>query len=392
MAIVLKNLVGEECYVFIDDVIIFSKTAAEHASRLENVLARFEKANLHLHPGKCVIVQPQVNYLGYVLSENGVSTSADKVEAVKNYPTPKNVRDVRSFLGLASFYGRLVPDFAALAKPLTSLIRKDLEFIWGPNQQQAFEDLKNKLCTMPVLAYPDFSRPFILTTDASKAEVAAVLSQVQEGIEQPIAYTSRQMNKPETSYTASEAEMLALVWAAKYFRCYLYSRKFVVRTDHAALMYLKNFGDQTARLMRWSLKLCELDFTVEHGAGSKIPHVDALSRHVGNVLQTGGLCRETVLHEQARDKFCQGLKPGTYQGKHEFFFDDEGLIYRRRPDDKHQLIVPSKLVADVIRENHDPVYIAHPGIKRTCELLALSFWWLGMHKAVEEYIKKCDAC
>jgi len=135
MDIVLKNLLGEECYVFIDDVIIFSKTAAEHFARLENVLARFEKANLQLHPGKCVISKPQVNYLGYILSGNGVSASADKVEVVKNYPTQKNARDVRAFLGLAGLYQRLVPDFAALAKPLTSLIRKDQEFIWGLGQQ-----------------------------------------------------------------------------------------------------------------------------------------------------------------------------------------------------------------------------------------------------------------
>jgi len=271
MDIVLKNLVGEECYVFIDDVIIFSKTTAEHAPRFQNILSRFEKANLQLHLRKCVITKPQVKYVGYALPGNGVSASADKVEAVKNYPTPKNVRDVRAFLGLAGFCRRLVPDFAALAKPLTSLIQKDQEFIWGPSQLQAFEGLKYKLCQTPVLAYPDFSQPFILKTDARKIAVAAVLSQVQEGIERPIAYASRQRNKPEMSYLVLEAEMLALVWAAKHFRCYLYGRKFVVRTDHAALTYLKNFVDQNARLTRWSLKLCELDFTVEHRAGKQFP-------------------------------------------------------------------------------------------------------------------------
>ena len=166
----------------------------------------------------------------------------------------------------------------------------------------------------------------------------------------------------------------------------------MVRTDHAGLTYLKIFENQNARLMRWSVKLCEIDFTVEHRPGNKTPRVNALSRHVGAVLQTGGLCLETVLREQASDKFCQSLKAGTYQSKHEFFLDDEGLIYRRRSNDKHQLIISNTLVADVIRENHDPVYIAHPGIKRTFELLALSFWWPRMRKAVEEYIKKCDAC
>jgi len=130
------------------------------------------------------------------------------------------------------------------------------------------------------LAYPNFDLPFILTTDASKVAVAAILSQEQDGIERPIAYASRQMNRAEQAYSASESEMLALVWATKCFRWYLFGAKFVARTDHAALTYLKNFADSSSRLMRWSLKLSELDFTVEHRPGTKIAHVDALSRHV----------------------------------------------------------------------------------------------------------------
>jgi len=125
MDIVLKSLVGTECWVFIDDVIVFSKSAEEHAPRLENVLRRFDEANLHLHPGKCVFAQSKVQYLGFVLPENGVSASTDKVKAVREYPTPTNVTEVRAFLGLASFYRRLVPNFAQIAKPLTTLTRKD---------------------------------------------------------------------------------------------------------------------------------------------------------------------------------------------------------------------------------------------------------------------------
>ena len=122
MDVVLQNLIGVQCYVFIDDI-IFSKSAEEHAARLENVLERFDKENLQLHPGKCAIAQPQVHYLGYVLSDNGVSASADKVKAVKNYPTPRSPKEDRAFLDLASFYRRLVPKFAESAKPLTKLTR-----------------------------------------------------------------------------------------------------------------------------------------------------------------------------------------------------------------------------------------------------------------------------
>ena len=146
---------------------------------MENFPHSCSKTNLQLHLSKCVFAQPLVNYLGYVLTQNGISASTDIVIAVKNYPTPSNVRDVTSFLGLASFYRRLVRNFAELARHLTSLTRKDHNFTWGPSQQKAFENLKERLCTTPVLAYLDFSHPFILTTNASKVAVATILSQVQ---------------------------------------------------------------------------------------------------------------------------------------------------------------------------------------------------------------------
>jgi hypothetical protein len=143
------------CYVYLDDVII-SQAEQEHAQRLENILHRFDRANLQLNPNKCVIAQPQVNYLVYVFPEKGVSTSPAEVEAVRNYPSPKNVKKVRAFLGLASFYGRLVQDFATIAKPLTELTMKERPFLWGPSHQKAFRNMKDKLCTTPVLAYPYF--------------------------------------------------------------------------------------------------------------------------------------------------------------------------------------------------------------------------------------------
>jgi hypothetical protein len=147
----------------------------------------FDEANLQLHPGKCVFAKLQVQYSGFTLSDKGVAASPDKVKAVKQYPNPPNVKDVRAFLGLATFYGRLVPKFPEIAKPLTKLTRKGQEFSWGPSQQEAFEGLKQKLCTTPVLAYPNFKLSFIITTDASKTAIAAILSQVQGGIERPLA-------------------------------------------------------------------------------------------------------------------------------------------------------------------------------------------------------------
>ena len=166
MDAVLKNLIGTEVYVFIDDLTVFSKTAEEHAQRLENVLQRLDRSNLQLHPGKCVFGQPQVHYLGFVLLEKRVSVSPVKTKAVRNYPTPKSAKDVRAYLGLVSFYRRLIPDSATITKPLTELTKEDRPFVWGQGQQKALEGLKDKLCKAPVLAYANFNLPFILITDA----------------------------------------------------------------------------------------------------------------------------------------------------------------------------------------------------------------------------------
>jgi hypothetical protein len=139
MDVVLRNLVGAECLIFLDDLIIFSRSAEEHALRLENVLQRLDEANLLLHPGKCVFAKPQVQYLSFMLSENVVSASPDNVKAVREYPTAKNAKDVREFLGLTLFYRKLVPNFAEVANSLDMLTRKNQDFVWGPSQQEAFE-------------------------------------------------------------------------------------------------------------------------------------------------------------------------------------------------------------------------------------------------------------
>jgi hypothetical protein len=161
-----------------------------------------------------------------------------------------------------------------------------------------------------------------------------------------------------------------------------------LRTDHAALTYLRNFSDRNSKLIRWSLKLPELDFSVEHRPGSKMGHGDALSRHVGTVIQENPLDKENVRREQAKDAFCLKQSPGTYRSKKEIY----GILYKRKSNGKHQLIVPEILISEVIKENHSPVYISHPGTKRTYDLISLRYWWPSMRKSIEDFIKNCDSC
>jgi hypothetical protein len=317
MDIVLRDLVGTECYVFIDDVIIYGNTIEEHARHLEHVLQRFERANFQLQPSKCVFAQPKVEYLRCIVSREGIQASPEKTKAVRNFPVPRNVKNVRSFLVLASFYRRLVRIFAQHAKPLTELLRKDAKFKWEQREQSAFDKLKEALCSDQVLAYPDFNSPFILTTDASKNAIAAILSHVQNGVERPLCFASRQLNQAEQNYSASESEMCAVTWATRHFRCYLYGKKFVLRTDHAELTYLHKFADN-CRLLRWSLKLAEY-FTVEHRPGTQIRHADALSRAVQTVTGDQTLTRDNIKAGKAVHKFCLSLVVGRPKASTEYF-------------------------------------------------------------------------
>jgi hypothetical protein len=391
MEIVLRDLVGTESYTFIDDVIVYGNTIAEHARRLEHVLQRFERANLQLQPSKCVFARLEVEYLGYIVSRDRIQASPAKTQAVRDFPVPRNEKEVRSVLGLASFYKRLVPNFAQHAKPLTELLRKDFTFKWEQRQQLDFEKLKEALCSDKVLAYPDFKAPFILTTNASKYAVAAILSQVQKGTERPLCYASSQLNKAEQRYTASETELCAVTWATRHFRCYLYGKKFVLRTDHSALTYLHKFADNS-RLLRWSLKLAEFDFSIEHRPGTQIQHVDALSRSVQAVTDDQTLTRGDFKAGQGTDKFCLSLEEGRPEGETEYFIDQDGIIFRRWKNGEHQLVVPEKFVRKVISLNHNPIFVGHPGQARTLNILCLRYYWPKMRRDVQAYIQNCQEC
>jgi hypothetical protein len=269
---------------------------------------------------------------------------------------------VRAFLGLASFYRRLVPKFAEVAKPLTELLKKDAPFKWETKQQLAFDNLRQIQCSDEVLAHPDFNTQFILTMDASKTAIGAILSQIQDGIVKPISFASRQRSRTEQHYSGSELEMLAVTLATAHYRCYLYGKRFIVSRDHAALRYLHNVSRNNARLMRWRLRLAEYNFVVQHRVGSQIRHVDAMSRYVLSVCTEQTLTKDKVHLEQKRDKFCNSLKNEEANRGTEYFYDQEGVIYKRS-NGEHRLLVPQSLVKDGIALNHSFIYAANPGHK-----------------------------
>ena len=275
---VLYGLQGERCFVYLDDIVVFASSLQEHEQKLTEVFDRLRQHGLKIQPDKCEFLRKEVGYLGHIISSDGVKPNPDKVQAVKDFPTPKSCKDIKSFLGLAGYYRRFIANFSNITKPLTSLLKKDVPFIWGNSQQKAFDQCKQILTTTPILQYPDFNKEFILTTDASLHAIGAILSQGEVGKDLPIAYASRTLNKAESNYSTIERELLAIVWAVKHFRPYLFGRRFKIVTDHKPLTWLFSIKDPGSRLVRWRLKLEEYDYEIMYKAGKINTNADALSR------------------------------------------------------------------------------------------------------------------
>ena len=312
----MERCMGEyhlkECLIYLDDIIIFSKTFDEHITRLENVFKQLEKHGLKLKASKCEFFKSQVQYLGHIVSDEGIQTDPDKIAALKDWPAPTNIKELRSFLGFAGYYRRFVCNYSKIVKPLNSLlvghttnkkVRKTKEatlWTWGIEQQTAFDTIIEKLTSPPVLAYTDYTKPFLLNIDASGDGLGAILYQEQDGIERVIAYASRGLRASECSYPAHKLEFLALKWAVcDKFHDYLYGSKFIVRTDNNPLTYVLTTAKLDATGHRWLAALSSYDFSLVYRSGKKNADADALSRLPSHN-------KETLFNEVIK-AICQGV-------------------------------------------------------------------------------------
>ena len=283
MDIVMSGLNLNVCLIYLDDIITFSRTIEEHLERLMRVFDRLRSAGLKLKPEKCTFFRHSVSFLGHVVPEAGIATDPEKVKAVADWPIPTSLREVRSFLGLASYYPRYVKGFAKTAAPLHALTKKGQVFKWSPEAQASFEALKEALISPPILAMPSDVGEMILDTDASDTSIGSVLSQVQDGVERVIAYASRSLDRRERNYCVSRKELLLVVHFVKYFKQYLLGRKFRLRTDHAPLTWLRSTPEPIGQQGRWLEILEEFDFHIEHRPGIRHGDAAALSRKPCNV-------------------------------------------------------------------------------------------------------------
>ena len=309
---VLHGLDWNICLIYLDDIIVFSRTFDEHLSRLRLVFDRLGAANLILNPSKCFFGQQSVLFLGHLISRHGIQPNPEKTQVVRNFPRPRSVKDIRAFLGLASYYRRFVQNFSSIAAPLTRLTRKNIPFLWDVACETAFQRLKDALITPPILVYPNLSQPFHLSVDASSTGLGYILGQTIEGKDVVIAYGGRQLNKAECNYSTTEREALAVVEGIKRYQVYLHGQKFYVHTDHHALQWFMSIKDPTGKLARWALQLQHYNFEIIHRPGACIGNADAISRlprseiHLA-AIDTPGVQSAMVRDLQRRDPDLQNL-------------------------------------------------------------------------------------
>jgi hypothetical protein len=268
------------CFYFLDDIIIFSQTKEMHFKHLQIIFDLLRKHGLKLKATKCSFLMTKIIYLGHEISADGVKPDKRLVEAVEKFPIPKTNKHIKSFLGMAGYYRKFIENFAKIALPLTKQLKQDVPFQWTPEMTIAFNILKQKLITRPILIFADLSKPFHLITDASKYSIGCVLTQTRENKEKPIAYKSRKLNNAETNYNTIEKECLALVWGVHQFReFFLGGPKFTIFTDCKSLLWIFNIKDLNSRLVKFRLKLEQYNYEIKYIPGKLNIIADTLSRY-----------------------------------------------------------------------------------------------------------------
>ena len=434
---VLEGLHWKTALLYIDDVIVFGSTFEEELERLREVFQRLRAANLKLSPKKCLLFQPEVPFLGHVVGRDGVRTDPQKISAVQKWPVPKSVAEVRSFLGLCTYYRRFVQGFAQVAAPLHSLTRKGVHFQWNERHQDAFENLKKALAEAPVLPYPNPTTPYLLDTDASDEGVGAVLAQVKDGKEHVVAYYSAKFDKAERNYCTTRKELLAVIKSLEHFHPYLYGAKFTVRTDHAALRWMKTLKAPEGQLARWLGRLEQYDYEMQHRPGRIHNNADSLSRrpcessckHCSKReeklqckrLQVTDELQDTEeewrqaqradadlaplirwMTESTTRPAWQQVSPESSVTKclwrdWEMLRLTNGVLQRRwvstrsRPD-YWVVLVPRARRRDLVEEIHGGMTSGHLGEKKTLSRLRQRFYWIGMRQDVQEWCRTCGTC
>ena len=382
--------------VYLDDIVVYSATMEEHREHLIRVFQKLRENQLYVKREKCSFAQERIKFLGHIIECGRIRMDLEKVRAIQEWKTPTNVKELRSFLGLANYYRRFVSGYSKKATPLTELLKKGVVWAWNEKCAEAFQSLKEAMMEDPVLALPDVQKPFEVQTDASDYALGGVL--VQEG--HPVAYESRKLSEAERRYTAQEKELLAVIHCLRVWRHYLLGSKFVVKTDNTAVSHFLTQPKLTPKQARWQEFVAEFDFRFEHKAGRLNQAADALSRKAelatlkilaslsASVVNTP--LKERIKENLEKDPVVRTILKLVEEGKTRQFWVEDGLLWAKGG----RLYVPKSgnLRRTLLSECHDTLWAGHPGWQRTHALLKQGYYWPQMRDDVVEYTKTCLVC
>lgn len=393
-------------FVYLDDIIITSKTFEEHIELLKEVASRLNNANLSVNISKCEFFRKSLKYLGFIVDELGLRTDPGKVAAMVNFPQPSNTTEIKRFVGMCSWYRRFVPHFSSLVAPINDLIKskkKGNKIFWTAKAEDAFLKIKQALVTAPILSSPDFSRKFIIQCDASDAGLGCVLTQEQDGEEKVIAFASRSLSSCERKYSVTERECLAVVFAVEKFRPYIEGVSFTVITDHYSLLWLNRMKDPTGKLARWSVKLQQFDFDLQHRKGKFNVVPDALSRSPIDVeIEAVEEIITLAIDLPVDDEFYSEMRRNILKDPDSYpqWLVEDGYVFKYVPNklpiksnvSDWKYLVPEKQRARILEFCHDAPTAAHLGYAKTLDRVTLSYYWPKMRRDIYRYIKSCKVC
>jgi len=409
MGRILNDLVAQKKVAFyMDDLVVTSKGFEKNLEYTREVVQRLMKHGLTLHPNKCSWCMDSITILGHVVDKFGVHCDPQKLAAVKELPPPQNLKELRSLLGMCSYYRSFIPDFASITRPLTSLLRKDEKYHWGTDQQSSFDKLKQAMASPPILTHYDENLPIQLLSDASTKGIGGALMQTHNGRRKPICYASRTLSPAESKYSVSELECLAIIWLVGKFRHYLFERPFTIITDHCSICALKMAKNLTnARLLRWQVKLQSMKYTIEYTKGASHHLADCLSRMavkpptesdeedeipLYTVAANDGLT--DLAQKQASDPHLSKLLL-KYKDVHDGIGYKvlHGILYYQNTTDTYpRICVPSVMINELIRELHEAPLMAHVGGFKTYERIKCRYFFPNLRKKIDEFIRSCHVC
>jgi transposase InsO family protein len=416
---ILHPYLDDFVVAYLDDVLIYSKTLEEHLVHVRKVLETLRTHKLYAKESKCEFLQKEVTFLGYIVGADGLKVDPGKVDAVKVWPVPTNISEVRSFLGFVGFYRKFIQNHSKVCAPMSELTKtKDTNnsnnklFTWTEAAQKAFEAMKVALCSAPILILPDPKVPYVVTTDASGFAIGACLSQDQGNGLQPICYMSKKMLPAETRYPVHHKEMLAIICALKEWRHYLHGSKFTVRimTDHRSLVHMDTQPKLSERQARWMEFLSEFDYVIEYQEGTKNVVADALSRRAdhGTAAEDAGVgatlaflnsfsassISTSLLDEiksgYSTDPVCQSILSGASSLRYKQMSVKQDLIWQNNT----AVVVPDieALKTKILGEVHDSKLAGHLGVEKTYKLLQKHFYWPNIYRDVKKYVTTCLIC